>query len=268
MNNRDEFPYLFVWSSILLLSAAIVLRFLHTFLTASFLRFFSISFKYTPLNIKYTTEGFGNWTIESMIVVYVLVAVFFLFFGLSLVRILKVIRLKNLKVKLFLTWLAFLSTHFLATSMIAGAVIYAEFGFAFSWMIKFLPVRIIIALFGVGVFLYFRSFWIKLFLKTAFSRRAIESYEARKTFIMVVFILPVLSATFVLAIYAYAVSSLFWLISFIGYWLHVFPVASTSIPYYSPRLVKTNDTYFFSWVTGLKMVGWLVLLLFIAFIET
>lgn len=268
MRRNREFPFLFLWSSFLLIIAAIVLRFLHILLTASFLRLYSINFTYAPLNIHFSTVGYGNWSSESILIVYVFANLFFMFLGVFLLRVLKVSKFRNLKIRLFVTWLAFLSIHLLPVNVLAGVGFYAEFGMAFSWFIGNIAIRFIAALAVLVICLYFRPFWIILFLKTSPSFSAIDAFESKKAFIKVSLIYPMLSASIIVFFLAISISSFFWIIAFFGYTLLLLPAFGNAIPYMAPRLVKTNDTFVFSRSTGLIMAGAvLVIVAFLLFIS-
>lgn len=257
--SHREIPYLLGWSSFLLINAAITVRVLHVLVTASLLRLSSISFTYTPLNIVFTSIAKGSWNLEKLIVVYGFVTLVFLVFGFFLFFILMKHRFKNLKLRLFLSWLAFLSVNLPAVNLSAGVFLYAEFGMAYTWIVNSLVLQIIIALIVLALAVAMRPIWIHRFLQVSYSSTLIDSYDDKKRFIRAAFVLPVFPAFLVVLLSGISVSAYFWIVSFLFYLLLALPLVGYGIPYFSPLLVKTKGSYCISKKKALRiLIRWLV----------
>lgn len=220
---------LFLYSTFVFVLSALFVQFLITLQTAILIRSFSISFTYKLFDISFLSVNADVWPEERIFLVYGLGMLAFLGLGLLLTLLLKKRRHVNWKIRLALTWTAFLMVSIVPLGMLSGIFIFDGFGIAFSWMFDSIYVRVIIAFLAVLFMVFNRPIWVNLFLKTAYSASLLSGSKNRSVFIKVIFIHPwavglIILTAFILPHFAWA-----WLVFLIGLGFVVLPVFSHKI---------------------------------------
>ncbi len=246
---------LLVWSWFLALMAGLLLRFLHVQVTALLLKAYSTGFNLQVFRITYQNTGGGTWTDGRVFMVYIFATMLFLFLGLILVNTLEKNRIRNVKVRLFLTWLAFFSVFLLPLQLLAAVFVVDELGFGLKWFIPEWPARLVVALACVGIGLIFRKFWIRLFIRTAPALDAINEYGKRRRFIRVVLLYALLPAAAVTAMFAVSAGTATWLLVNLFQLLVVVAFAVPALRLKTPRIIKTTDTYYLPPLVFIAMIA-------------
>jgi hypothetical protein len=181
--------------------------------------------------------------------------------GLLLVKILQKTGPVNWKVKLVLTWMAFLMVQILPMSLLAGTFFYDGFGIAYQWLFSSVLARIIPTFLALVVCMILRPFWIKLFLKTAYSSAFLSENKYSITFIKNSVILPWIAGVIILLPFAVLHRDWFWLISLIGIGFTVLPAFGNNIPPRDFKITKSDKTIFRLRYPLIKILAIVVLLL-------
>ncbi|MEI7982130.1 MAG: hypothetical protein WCI71_10790 [Bacteroidota bacterium] len=237
---QPQFYPLMIFSTFVYLISALVIRFLTNLETSIFLRYLSVSFQYRPFDIFFHSVGGGKWNDNRIMIVYGIGTLVFLLSGLFLFRVLAVIKKIGFKTRLTLTWLTFLAVHVLPLGMISGAVLFDDFGIAYTWLFPEIWVRLILGLLAVALCIFFRPFWIKLFLRTAYSSGFLHTIEAKKDFILRIFIIPWIIGTLILLPFSWAGHHWTWFIYLLCLGLIVLPLFNPKFPKRNPRIVKSE----------------------------
>jgi len=235
LKKQKEFMWLSTYYFVI---TALIIRFLTGLQIALLLKFYRIYFTYSPFGVMLEKGGRGNWEDSKIILVFGLGPFLATAIGLIMVRSLKKSRSMNWKTRLFFTWFAFLLVHQLPFNMLAGAFFYDGFGYAFTNMILWKYARILLALFAVGISIYFRAEWLALFLKTAPSHRFIV-YMQR--YLRRIFTYPWLIGTGILALFAMASQSFIWVLTSLALGLVVLPILNRASPSKKVRLSKADS---------------------------
>jgi hypothetical protein len=265
IKQNENFPRLFVWSFFYFVFAALLLRFLYILTTATLLERFSIKYLFHFLNITYDTMAPGNWTEAKILFVYGIGTLIFTVVGWVTLFFLQKHKIKNLKFRLFLTWMAFTFVHLLPFGVVSGTFNYDEFGIAYVWLFNNMAARIAISTVTLAICIIMRPYWIRVFLRTAFSSEIIKNPIARTNYIAVALEMPVKAGTLVLLLFAFSVNSLTWIIYFGGLLLVALPIINPVFPLDKPLLIKTEDNYDLSPLVFLSMTTLLFALLVVSF---
>lgn len=220
---------LFLFSTISFVLSALLLQFLITLQTSLFLQSYSIRFTYQLFGISFSFVSGAKWPVERIFLVYGMGMVFVFLVGLALVLLLKKVKFSNWKLKLSITWMAFLMVHTLPLGIVAGIFIFDGFGIAYFWLFDSMLVRGIIALLIVPLMFFYRSFWISLFLKTAYSASLLSEGKNRRIFIKTVFIQPWLAGVPILLFFVLPHFAWSWLVFIVGLGLVLLPVFDDKI---------------------------------------
>ncbi len=212
---HDQYPELIIWSSYFFVISALLIRIVYTIQTAVLLNLFSIYFEYRPYGIVFEKSAMGNWTLPKIFIVYGFGAVVYMLIGIFLLWIYKRIELSQIKIRLFIIWLAFVSIHILPLGMVSGVFIYHEFGIAYEWLLNNRLIQSLGAVLALIICIFMRPYWIRLFQETAFSPRFIDDDYEKAGYINVVLKIPYLAGAAFLILFAMTPFSLSWLI-FLG----------------------------------------------------
>lgn len=251
-----EYYRLIAWSAFILVLAAVVLRILHVLFTSLLLKLYSISFQHQLFRITYPfVSAGGKWTDARVFIVYVLGTLFILGMGLLLLRPLYKLRVWNVKLRLFLTWFAFLSAFCFWAAWLTGMFVNDELGLAINW---FFPGRALQAAIAGALFvfsLFFRPLWISLFLKISGSRTTIETYGKKKIYFRMVFLWPFFAGTVFSLLLALVVGSVFWSGASLSMIFIALSLLVAPMPEKTPRLLKSPFVFTLSRKDALLMAG-------------
>ena len=233
---------LFLFSTAAFVFLALFLKFLLTLQTSLLLWHYSNKFTYRLFGISSSMES--NWPVLRILIVFGFGVLAIFGAGLLLVIIVEKMGPANWKAKLILTWMAFLMVQILPMSLLAGTIFYDGFGIAYQWFFGTIWARIIPAILAVLVSMILRPFWIKLFLKTAYSSVFLSEDANSKTFIKISVILPWIAGVIVLLPFVVLHRDWFWLISLIGIGFTVLPAFGNNIPPRNFKITKSDKTIF------------------------
>jgi len=230
------------YSTFIFVLSALFARFVINLQTAYAMKFIRIKFDYQPFGNLLGEAARGNWTDGKVILVYSVGPLVFFLLGLLVLRILIKNKLLTWKMRLVLTWIAFVFIHLLPLGMLAGVVFYDDFGYAFTNILMSPMVRLAISLIFLAVAVYFRPFWLKLFLKASMSHRIASQ---RNTYIKFVFIRPWMLGTLIIAAFAMVGSYWSWLTVIVLMGFVVLPFFNWADPKMKLKLSKTGTRYIF-----------------------
>jgi hypothetical protein len=233
-----------LFSTAVFVFSALFLQFLMTFQTAFLLKHYSISFIYRLFGIGFSSVSAVKWSEARIFLVFGMTVMVFFAAGLLLLFILKKQKQLNWKIKLVITWMAFLLIHSLPMGMLAGTFFFDGFGIAYTWLFDSAWVRGLVALLALLVVMYFRPFWMKTFLKSVYSTSFLSDNGGRKAFIKHAFILPWIFGIIILLPFALLHQAWFWLFSYVGLGIVVFPVFWNKIPTRKFLVVKSDKRIF------------------------
>lgn len=256
-----------LFSTAVFVFSALFLQFLMAFQTAFLLRHYSISFIYRLFGIGFSSVSAAKWSEARIFLVFGMTVVVFFGAGLLLLFILKKLKQLHWKIKLVITWMAFLLIHSLPMGMLAGTFFFDGFGIAYTWLFDSVWVRGLVALLALLVVMYFRPFWMKTFLKSVFSTSFLSDVGGRKAFIKYAFIRPWIYGVIMLLPFAILHQAWFWLLSYFGLGFVVFPVFWNKIPTRKFLVVKNDKKIFHVKHTLAIFLAIVVFLWFVDFIS-
>ena len=250
---------LFLFSTFLFIISDLLYQFLVTMQTAILLKYFSIAFNYSLFWINFRYIGYGNWTGTIILIVYGAGMLVYLILGVALLFI----RTKDWRVKLALTWLAFVFINSVPMGIFAGTFFYDGVGIALTRLVKKRLYKFGITVIAILMMVYFRSFWIKRFLKTAYSTAFLMDDNNKKIFLTDCIFLPWLIGMFVLMAFGIPKHAWYWIFSLVGMGILILPLVTGKIPYTLFFIHKSNKKIFgfqYSIVVILAVVGLLWIL--------
>jgi len=227
---------LFLLSTFIFILSALLVQFLMNFQTAILLRHYSISFTYSLFSINFSSFSTAKWTLFRIYIVFGLSSLEFFIAGIMLLFI----KVKNWKVKLILTWLAFLMIHVLPLGLLSGIFIYDGFGIAYIWLFQSIMVRILISLTALLITIFFRQFWIYRFLKTVYSRKYLDNDFYRTKYIKYCFILPWFAGVIILSAFALPHHTWNWLVFIFGLACVILPIFKKKVPFHKILIYKSD----------------------------
>jgi hypothetical protein len=233
---------LFLFSTAGFVFLSLFLKFLLTLQTSLLLWHYSITFTYRLFGISSSMES--NWPVLRILIVFGFGVLAIFGAGLLLVKIVEKLGPANWKAKLILTWMAFLMVQILPMSLLAGTIFYDGFGIAYQWLFSSILARIIPTFLALAVCMILRPFWIKLFLKTAYSSVFLSENNYSQTYIKNSVILPWIAGVILLLPFVILHRDWFWLISLIGIGFTVLPAFGNNIPPRNFKITKSDKTIF------------------------
>lgn len=231
---------LFLLSAFIFTMSALLIQFLMNLQTAILLRHYSISFTYSLFSVNFTSVSGAKWIPIRIYIVYGIVALELFFAGI----IILLFKIKNWKIKLVFTWLAFLMIHTLPLGMLAGIYIYDGFGIAYTWLFQNIIVRVLITLAVLLIAIYCRPYWIFRFLKTANSREYLDDELYREKYIRYCFILPWCFGAGIVSAFALPHLTWVWFVFIFGLGIVVLPIFSKTIPFHEILIYKSEKKIF------------------------
>lgn len=211
---------LFLFSSFIFVLASLFIRYILTYLESVMFNFFDIIYVYTPFSNYFTYTDSGNWNLNKLVVVFGLLPALMFASGFLLL----LIKTRNWKTNLFITWLAFLLCSSLPVSMLTGSFIYDGFGIAYHWVLQYFILRIGLAVFAVGIMMWFRPFWIQRFLRCTYTRELTSEESKRNKFLLYTIYLPWYAGTLACIPFAFSGHSWYWIVSLAFTGIIVLPV--------------------------------------------
>jgi len=220
---------LYLYSTFVFVLTALLLQFLISLQTALLIQSFSISFTYSLFDISFSSVNADLWPEERILFVYGLGMLVFFGLGLLLMLLLKRRRHINWKLRLALTWMAFLMVNSIPIGMLSGLFIFDGFGIAYTWLFDSVIVKVLLALLALQIAMYYRPFWVNLFFKTAYSASLLSGSKNRKNFIKTTFIHPWASGVIILLAFVMPHFAWSWLVFILGLGFIVLPVFRNKI---------------------------------------
>lgn len=241
-NHPIEIWELILLSSFFFAAALVLVRFLMNAQMALLLRLFDINFEYQLFGIKYLQQsGENNWSLFRTLLIYGAFPMLWMVAGIILSRRLNKSKSLFWKTKLLLTWLAFVMTIQFPVGLVAGVFIFDEIGFAFTTMFNSMIIRSLIASAAMTILIVFRSYWLKLFLKTSYSRKWVENTKTKKKCINILFIYPWISIGSFLILYAIRMHQFTIAIMIAAMGLIILPLFNKHIPTRRIKIIKPKN---------------------------
>jgi hypothetical protein len=231
---------LFLFSSTAFVLSALLIQFLITLQNAILLRYFSLKFIYSPLGIRFSFVSEASWSDMRIFAIYGVAPLVFFFTGLILITVLRKSKFNNWKLRLFVTWIAFILIHTFPAGLLAGIFIYDGLGVAFAWLADSLIIRVIIGIAVIVLIRIYRSMWQTLFLKAAYAGVFITDYTNRKVFLTNAFIRPWIMGSLCLIPFVWNAYSLYWGLFLAGLGIVVLPFVSNNIPPINLLVAKSD----------------------------
>lgn len=208
--SRKSLLELTLFSSGLFIYAALLAQFFLTLITGLTLKFFSFSFTYKPFLILFSYVSDLNWS-ENRIYTVFLSGPFFL----SIIGWLLYFRLKRQyripwRLKLFLTWFAFVCANSFPVGLLAGSLFYESAGVAFQWLIPVTLIRLLIGLIILALLVLSSRLWLKAFLKTSYSSVFFSDADDQFEFLVSAFFKPWVLGMLILLPFNYPFTGWFW----------------------------------------------------------
>jgi len=235
---------LFLFSTFTFVCIALLLQFLITFQTAILLKHYSISFTYRLFGIGFSPVSAYKWPEARIFIVYGLGMLAFFGAGILLLFLLEKIKHIQWKIRLVLTWIAFFAVHTLPMWMLAGMFFFEGFGIAYQWLFENIYVRVILSLLALMVVVYFRSFWMNMFLKNVYSISFLSGSKNRQTFIKSCFIFPWLAGLIILLPFVWLHHAWSWLVYLVGLGLVLLPIFGNKTPHRKFMIYKAGNKIF------------------------
>lgn len=258
---------LLLFSTTILVFSALFMQFIMTLQTAFLLQRYSISFIYRLFGISFSSVSAVKWSEARIFLVFGLTVLLFFVAGLLILFFLKKQRQLIWKFKLVLAWIGFLLVHSLPMAMLTGTFFFDGFGIAYTWLFDSMWMRAGVSLLALIVVLFFRPFWMEIFLKAVFSTSFLSDNNTRKIFIKYAFVLPWIFGLVLLFPFFYLHHGWFWLVSYLSLGFVVLPVFGNNIPMQKILILK-NDKKIFHFKYPLPLfLGILILLWFADFIS-
>lgn len=231
---------LFLFSTLHFVLAAISVQFLMNLQNVIILKMYYFNLLYTPLGVKFLYSDVSKWTIPKIFEVYGLIPLAFFVIGILMVWILRKRKLGYWKLRLLLTWMAFIFVHTLPVGLIAGTLIFDGYGIAHQWLIQDITIRIGAALAIIAVVRMYRSLWQTLFLKAAYAGVFVSDYTNRRTYLRNAFVRPWYIGCLLLFPFAWKAHSIYWLAFLLGLGIVVMPLTSLSVPSINLAVAKSK----------------------------
>jgi hypothetical protein len=203
----------------------------------------------------------SHWPVLRIYIVFGFGVLFIFGAGLLLVKILQKLGSVNWKIRLALTWMAFLMVQILPMSLLAGTIFYDGFGIAYQWFFGTIWARIIPAIIAVLVSMILRPFWVNFFLKNAYSSAFLADKKDSVTFIKNSVILPWIAGVILLLPFVVLHRDWFWAISLLGIGFTVLPAFGNNIPPRNFRITKSDKAIFRRRYPLIKILAIVALLL-------
>ncbi|MCX6265841.1 MAG: hypothetical protein NTW16_00585 [Bacteroidetes bacterium] len=197
-------------STTIFVFAALLLQFLLTLCSSLFLKIYAVTFQYSLFAINYQSESSSKWPDDQIYFIFATGPVLLSATGFLLLFLLKKMANARWKIRLVLTWLAFLMVNALPCGILAGVFFYDGFGVAFHWLIGSIVARGLIALSVFSFLVAFSNYWQRLFFKTSYTSAFLDSGINQKKFINNVFLKPWIYGFLILLFFNWPFSNLFW----------------------------------------------------------
>lgn len=196
-------------------------------------------------SIIYLSNSNAGWSDAQVYLVFGSGPVLLFAIGLWLVGVLKRISGIHWKLRLVLTWMAFLMVNVLPCGIVAGAFFFDSFGIAFQWINGNFLARGMISVGIIMFMLFFNHFWLMLFVRAAYSQDFIQKGEHRRIFVINTVFKPLIYGFFILLFFAWPFKSLYWPVSLFIFGYILIPTSDRLLR--SPNLhVPATDNKIFS----------------------
>jgi hypothetical protein len=235
-----------LFSTTIFVFSALLLRFLMNLQTAVFLKIYSIHFQYRLFDIRFLTADSTKWPIERILLVFGLGYLVFSIAGVILLVVLRKSHNLDWKIRLTITWIAFLLANSFFAGIIAGVLFYTGFGVAFQWLIGNIIIRSLIAAGALGMMILFKPFWVFLFLKTSPRRMFLKDDEQQKQYFQNVFFKSWLWGFIILLLFNLPLYDGFWPVFLLSLGFIAIPLFDRPVLYDNLFIRKSEKKIFFS----------------------
>jgi len=225
-------------STFIFVLIALFLRFLINTQETLMMRHFDIGYLYHPFGNLFGRPAPGNWSDWKIIYVFSIGPATGFLLGMYLLRVL----IKNTwlawRPRLMVTWFTFFLLNAFPMGMLIGVFLYSDFGYAFSNMFISAYIRLAISVLAVALAIFFRPFWLHMFIKTAPGHR----YAAQQsTYLKVIFIRPWIFGTLIIAAFSLIGGYWAWLLSVVTLGLVVLPILNWTKPKVKVKLTRSRS---------------------------
>lgn len=197
-------------SAMLFIIAALVVQFIVTGTSAILLRHYSFSFHYKLFAVFYSFWGGVSWSEHRIYLVFLSGPILISFIGFLSYLLIKKVHYLPWRTKLFLTWFTFIALNYIPFSIISGSLFYDQLGIAFQWIVKIFIVRMLIALVILGLLLLTTRFWLRLFIKCAYSTEFLSDEDEQYYFLRHTFLIPWITGLVILMAFNLPFENWFW----------------------------------------------------------
>jgi hypothetical protein len=241
--------------------AALLLQLLMNSCTALLLKVYGITFQYSLFAIEFlsdtslspghpgqATAGAIKWSEEQIYLIYATGPVLLSAAGFLLLLLLKKLKNAHWKVKLALTWMAFLMVNTLACSVVAGVFFYDGFGVALHWIASSSVARMLMALLALVILVFFSRFWQRMFLKASYTTAFFDIRQHQMTYIKNVFLKPWIYGLLILLVFNWPFSNLYWRTFLLSFGFMSIALLDRSMQMHrQPHIRKHRKRIFRSW---------------------
>ena len=251
-----------LFSTLSFILAFLLIRFLLNLQLVVLLKYFSIHFQCSLFDTQFSTFDGSKWNFRRILFVFGSGYFAMTILGILLARFLKKAHNLNWKIRLFLTWLSFISSNTLPAAMVGGFLFFSRFGFAFQWLVKDLLTRGIISLAALILMVIFRQGWLTLFLRASPKRSFLQADHLRGIFVSNAFIKPLLAGFVILLLFNNHLIDGFWPLFLLSLVMVTIPFPGTNIPFKAIN-IRRSEKRIFNSPTQLYLLIFIVVLLWI-----
>jgi hypothetical protein len=208
--SRKALLELVVVSAGLFVYAALAAQFLLTLITGFILRIFSFSFTYRPFLILFTYVSDLNWSENRIYAVFITGPLILSILGWFIYFRIKRQHRIPWRLKLFLTWFAFICANSFPAGILAGSLFYEGFGVAFQWLIPITLIRLLIGLIVLALLILTSRLWLKSFLKASYSSVFFNDADDQYEFLVSAFFKSWVLGMMILLPFNYPFTGWFW----------------------------------------------------------
>ena len=249
-----------LFSGCIFIFSALLSQFLLSLWTMLLLHYYDISFLYSLFHIDFLSHSGTKWSEEMIYLVFGSGPLLLSASGVILLLILKNLKMAGWKTKLTLTWLTFMFLNALPCGILAGAMLFNEFGLAFFWIINSFILRGILALLVLAILILLSRFWYWLFLKTTYTKAFLDSSETQKTFFLSVFFKPWLFGLIILMAFNWPFHNWYWPVFLLSLGYMAVTLVGNQEINPKPRIKKSDKQIFTSHIQLLSVIVALILI--------
>ncbi len=199
-----------LFSLVIFLFSALLMQFLLSAWMMILLNYFDIHFSYGLFQISFFSESGAKWSEEMIMLVFGSGPLLMSGGGVALLLNMKSLGMTSWKTKLVLTWMCFLMVNAFPCSILAGTMLYDDFGVAYLWMMNSVVYRGILGLLVLVLLVITSRFWYHQFFKTVYTLTFFNSPDAQRSFFFAVFLRPWILGVVILMGFNWPFTNWFW----------------------------------------------------------